>query len=407
MASSLLGIPLISDLNLKNKNVFIRVDFNVPVVDGEITDDSRIAGAVETINYAVSQGAKVVLGSHFGRPKGKHDAKYSLELVAKRLQQLTELEVLLVEEPQSEASVELLKTLRPNQIILLENLRFDPSETSNGKELVEAIFKYTDIYVNDAFGASHRAHASIVGMPKVAKQKAIGFLMKKEIEILESILKNPKKPYWAVLGGAKVSDKIGIIENLIDHVDGFVIGGAMAYTFLAAEHRPVGNSLVEKTQVTFARKLIERLKGRNKKLALPIDHVVAPNINAEEKDVKIVKDIEAGLIGFDIGPQTVKHFAESLADAKTIFWNGPMGVFEKPLFSKGTFALAHEIAELDAISIVGGGDSASAARASGESAGFTHISTGGGASLEFLQGLPLPGLLALQGKWKDHMRKSK
>ena len=398
------GVPFIEDIPLAGKTVFIRVDFNVPIVNGEITDDSRIRGAIPTIRYAVEQGAKVVLGSHLGRPKTKADwSNFSLEPVADRLQELTELEVLLVEEPTSEAPIALAKALKKNQIILLENLRYEPSETKNGEELVKAITKYADVYINDAFGASHRAHASIVALPLAIPTHGIGFLMKKEVEMLEQVIKAPQKPYWAILGGSKVSDKIQIIENLVNHVDGFIIGGAMAYTFLAAQGYGVGSSLVEKEHITFAKRFMERLKTRDKKFLLPVDHVVATSLTPIKEQVKTVDQIEPGFMGLDIGPKSIQSFQEAIKTAKTIFWNGPMGVFESELFNKGTFAVAKAVAQADAVSIVGGGDSASAARLSGFSEEFTHISTGGGASLEFLQGLPLPGLLVLKGQYRAHI----
>ncbi|MEZ4871527.1 MAG: phosphoglycerate kinase [Bdellovibrionales bacterium] len=406
MATELRDIPFIEDLSLKGKQVFIRVDFNVPIVDGEITDDSRIRAALQTIRYCMDQGAKVVLGSHFGRPKTEEDRKkLSLEPVANRLQQLLDCEVILIEDPLSDAPQALLKTLRPNQILLLENLRFFAGETKNEKGLVDAVSKYADVYINDAFGASHRAHSSIVGLPAVIKSKAMGFLIKKEIENLNLILKGAESPYIAILGGAKVSDKITIIKDLMNKVDGFIIGGAMAYTFIKAKGLNVGNSLVEKDQLQFARKLIGGMDARNKQLLLPVDHIVAPRFDATEGEVKITKDqsIEDGYMGLDIGPKTRSLYAEAIGKAKTVFWNGPMGVFENPLFNKGTFAVAEAIAHSNATSIVGGGDSASAARQSGFADDFTHISTGGGASLEYLQGIAMPGLLALQDKFREHM----
>tara|TARA_B100000749_G_scaffold280896_1_gene280640 strand:- start:7446 stop:8672 length:1227 start_codon:yes stop_codon:yes gene_type:complete len=408
VAVKLSDIPFVESLALKGKNVFIRVDFNVPIVDGQITDDSRIQGALETIRYVRDQGAKVILGSHFGRPKTEEDRKkLSLEPVAQRLQELLDCEVVLVEEPLSEAPKALLKTLREHQVLMLENLRFFAGETKNEKGLVEAISAYTDVYINDAFGASHRAHSSIVGLPATVSQKAMGFLMKKELEALNGILSGAESPYVAVLGGAKVSDKITIIKDLMNKVDGFIIGGAMAYTFLKAQGNNVGTSLVEKEQIQFAKKMIEGMEAREKKLLLPVDHVVAPRFDAVADEVKTTDSVVVpeGFMGLDIGPQTIKTYAEYLGQAKTIFWNGPMGVFENELFNKGTFAVAEAIAKSEAVSIVGGGDSASAARESGFSKDFTHISTGGGASLEYLQGVPMPGLLALQGKFKDHIVK--
>lgn len=402
------GIKVIEEFDLKDKRVFIRVDFNVPTEDGpggaqKITDDTRIRAAIPTIRYALDNGAKVVLASHFGRPEGGPDdhegrKKYSMEPIGHRLGELLEADVLLVDDPMSDAPKGLLPTMRPNQVILLENLRFDKGETKNAREFALKMASYTDIYINDAFGASHRAHASIQGIPDVVTQKGIGFLIKKEIEMLDVLLYKPATPYHAILGGAKVSDKIPVIENMIDKVDVFFVGGAMAYTFLAAQGFAVGKSRVEKDKVSFAREMIGRIEARGKKIFLPVDHVIANDfLTPSEIHTTPDMNIPEGYLALDIGPKTRELYRKELQRAKTVFWNGPMGVFEKPEFSKGTFAVAETLANLQgAMTIVGGGDSAAAAEAAGQAQKMTHISTGGGASLEYLQGDKLPGLEVLR-----------
>ncbi|XGC81690.1 phosphoglycerate kinase [Bdellovibrio bacteriovorus] len=399
MATGLKGIKTVRDFELDGKVVFLRLDLNVPMEDGKITDENRITASLLTIKHCMEKGAKLVLASHLGRPKSKDDKEYSLEPVAKRLQEHLGAEVILVEDPDSDAPKHLLQSLKKNQLILLENVRYEEGETKDSIEFAQKIANYTDIYINDAFGASHRAHATIHALPSVMKDKGIGFLIEKEINMLDSLLQNPKRPYLAVMGGAKVSDKIAVIERLMDVVDGFIIGGAMAYTFLKAMGHPVGKSLVENDKVKYAKEMIERIEARNKTILLPVDHVATKGIT-DTANARTTKDvvISEDELGVDIGPQTLRSYTAALMEAGTIFWNGPMGIFENPAFSKGTFGVAKAIAESNATKIVGGGDSAAAAEASGFADKMTHISTGGGASLEYLQGDKLPGLEILRSK---------
>ncbi|KYG62647.1 phosphoglycerate kinase [Bdellovibrio bacteriovorus] len=399
MANGLKGIKTVRDFELEGKVVFLRLDLNVPMENGKITDENRITASLPTIQYCMEKGAKLVMASHLGRPKTKDDKEFSLEPVAKRLQELLSAEVILVEDPDSDAPKHLLQSLKKNQLILLENVRFEEGETKDSVEFAQKIANYSDIYINDAFGASHRAHATIHALPSVMKDKGIGFLIEKEITMLDSLLQNPKRPYLALMGGSKVSDKIAVIERLMDVVDGFIIGGAMAYTFLKAQGISVGKSLVENDKLKYAKEMIERIEARNKTILLPVDHVTTKSFGdtasaRTTKDVVIADDE----LAVDIGPKTIQNYSTALREAGTIFWNGPMGVFETPAFAKGTFGVAQAIAESNAIKIVGGGDSAAAAEASGFADKMTHISTGGGASLEYLQGDKLPGLEILRAK---------
>ncbi len=398
-ATSLRGIHSIEDFDLDDQRVFLRCDFNVPISNGVIQDDYRIRAALPTIQYALEKGAKVVLASHWGRPtKALEDRpQFSLEPVARHLNLLLDKEILLLEDPRGEAAKPVLAGLKSSQIVLLENLRFETGEEANDRELAAAWLEFTDIYINEAFGASHRAHASVVALPGLVEKKGIGFLMKKEIEMLETIRSHPAHPFTLVLGGAKVSDKIELIDMLIDKVDVILIGGAMAYTFLKATGHSVGASRVEGDKVKFASELMERMRSRGKKLLVPQDHVVVKDLrDVSSTRVEVGASIMEGWMGVDIGPQTRQLFAEALAESKTVFWNGPMGIFETPEFSSGSFAVAHAMVESSATTVVGGGDSAACALASGVVDRFSHVSTGGGASLEFLQGQRLVGLEALR-----------
>ncbi len=399
MVNGLKGIKSVRDFNLEGRTVFLRLDLNVPMDGTKITDENRLVASLPTIRYCMEKGAKLVLASHLGRPKSADDKKYSLEPVAQRLQEHLNAEVILIEDPDSDAPKHLLQSLKKNQLILLENVRFEPGETEDSIEFAQRLASYTDVYINDAFGASHRAHATIHALPSVMQEKGIGFLIEKEIQMLDSLLENPKRPYLAVMGGSKVSDKIAVIERLIDVVDGFVIGGAMAYTFLKALDIPVGKSLVENDKLKYAKEMMDRIEARNKTLLLPVDHIATKGItDTSHAHATSGTSIQEDELGVDIGPKTLTQYTVALKEAGTIFWNGPMGVFETEAFSKGTFGVAKAIAESSATKIVGGGDSAAAAEMSGYASQMTHISTGGGASLEYLQGDKLPGLEVLRSK---------
>jgi phosphoglycerate kinase len=401
MANGLKGIKTIRDFDLTEKKLFLRLDLNVPLADGKITDETRIQASLPTIKYAMEKGAKIVMASHLGRPKAAGDKSCSLEPVAKRLSELLNAEVFLIEEPDSDATKTLLSNLRKNQLILLENVRFNAGETKDAPEFAAGLASLVDIYINDAFGASHRAHATIHALPQQMKDKGIGFLIEKEIKFLDQLLENPTHPYLAVLGGSKVSDKIAVIEKLIDIVDGFIIGGAMAYTFLKAQNISVGKSLVETDKLNYAREMLGRIEARNKSLLLPVDHILAFSIKDKEGKISDSVGIPEDMLGVDIGPKTIKLFSAAIKNAATVFWNGPMGIFETPAFSKGTFSMAESIANSNAIKIIGGGDSAAAAEQSGFAPKMTHISTGGGASLEYLQGDKLPGLEVLRARIRN------
>ena len=392
-------IRTVDQIELHGKRVFIRVDFNVPLDEkSKITDDTRIILSLPTIRFVMEAGGKAILASHLGRPKGKRDSKFSLSPVAERLSQLLGKKVALATDCVGEEVQKQIEGMKAGEVLLLENLRFHPEEEKNDEPFSKALASLCDIYVNDAFGAAHRAHASTEGMTRYVKVVAAGFLMKKEIASLDKALLNPQEPYVAILGGAKVSDKIGVIQNLLDRVTTLLIGGGMAYTFLKAEGFQVGKSLVEEDQIEFSRNLLKKAKGRVK-LLLPSDHVAAERMDVQAKR-QIVKNerIPPDWVCLDIGPETVKAFSEEIRSAKTIFWNGPMGVFEMEPFSVGTFAIAKAVAKSSAFSIVGGGDSVAAVNQAGVAEKISHISTGGGASLEFLEGKTLPGIEALRGE---------
>jgi phosphoglycerate kinase len=382
----------IGDLDLAGKRVFIRVDFNVPLAAGgqEITSDKRIRASLPTIRYALEKGAGVILASHLGRPKGKPNSEMSLKPVAVRLAELLGRPVEMAPDCVGPAVEGMLPAA--SEVLLLENLRFHAEEEKNDPEFSKQLARLCDVYVNDAFGSAHRAHASTVGMIAYVKQAAAGLLMNKEIEYLTKAVRNPARPCVAILGGAKVSDKIEVIQNLMKVVDTLMIGGAMAYTFLRARGESTGKSLVEEDKIGLARDLMAQAGS---KLMLPVDHVIAAELKAGV-ETKIVDRVPDGMMGLDIGPRTAEAYARTISGAKTVIWNGPMGVFEIPPFDTGTVALARAVAASGAISVVGGGDSEKAIKSAGVSDKISHISTGGGASLEFLAGIELPGVAALE-----------
>jgi len=392
-----MAIRRVDQIDLKGKRVFVRVDFNVPLGEkNEITDDTRITLSLPTLRFVIESGGKAILASHLGRPKGKRDPKYSLSPVAERLSQLLGQNVTLANDCIGGEVQKLIEKTGERDVLLLENLRFHPEEEKNDEAFSRALASLCEIYVNDAFGAAHRAHASTEGMTRYLKTVAAGFLMTEEIESLEKALVNPQKPYVAILGGAKISDKIGVIQNLLDKVTTLLIGGGMAYTFLKGIGVEVGKSLVEENQTGFSRDLLEKAKGKVKFL-LPSDHIAAERIDSKaEKKVAKNGEIPSGWVCLDIGPETVRAFSEEIKGAKTIVWNGPMGVFEMEPFSQGTFGIARAVANSSAFSIVGGGDSVAAVNKAGVADRISHISTGGGASLEFLEGKKLPGIEALR-----------
>ena len=391
----------LKDFDFKGKKVLVRCDFNVPMDENQrITDDIRIRSSVPTIEYLVENGAKVILMSHLGRPKGEANPKYSLLPVANRLSELLGKEVLFAKDDMvvSENVKEEINKLNDGDVALLENTRFRKEEEKNEENFAKELSSLGDIYVNDAFGTSHRAHASNVGVSSHLPS-AVGFLVEKEISIMGKALDDPVRPFVAILGGAKVSDKIGVIDNLIEKVNSILIGGGMAYTFLKAQGYEIGQSLLEEDKMDLALKLVEKAKDRNVKLLLPVDIVIAKEFkNDTEIDVVDIDSIPKDWMGLDIGPETLKLFTEEISKAKTVIWNGPSGVFEMENFSKGTYGIAKALVESDAITIVGGGDSAAAVEKAGYAERITHVSTGGGASLELLEGKTLPGIAAISNK---------
>ncbi|MBK5499508.1 phosphoglycerate kinase [Peribacillus sp. TH14] len=389
----------IRDIELKGKRVFCRVDFNVPMQDGKISDDTRIKAALPTISYLTEQGAKVILASHLGRPKGQVVEELRLAPVAERLSELSGKDVQKAEEAYGESVQSIIDNMGNGEILLLENVRFYPGEEKNDSELAKSFAALADVYVNDAFGAAHRAHASTEGiahhLPAVA-----GLLMEKELAVLGKALSNPERPFTAIIGGAKVKDKIGVIENLLENVDHLIIGGGLGYTFIKAQGHEIGNSLLEEDKIELAKSFIESAKEKGVQLHLPIDAVVAaefsPDAQAQNVDIDAIPNDKMAL---DIGPKTSELFADVIKGSKLVIWNGPMGVFEFDKFANGTRTVAEALAEAkDTYSIVGGGDSAAAAEKFGLAEKMSHISTGGGASLEFMEGKELPGVVALNDK---------
>lgn len=397
MASLLDRIATVDALDVASRRVLVRVDFNVPMSDeGAVTDDTRIREALPTIRHLVAAGARVILASHLGRPKKGRDPKFSLAAAGERLAELIGAEIVLTDDCIGDGARKVVHDLRDGRVALLENLRFHPEEEANDEGFARELARLCDIYVNDAFGAVHRAHASVEALPRLCPTKGAGFLLAKELKVLGALAAGPERPYLAVLGGAKVSDKIGVIEALFTKVDALLIGGAMANTFLAAQGRAMGRSLVEVDKLPLARDLLARASERRVSVLLPSDVVVAAHVGAPEGRVVAVDAVSPEDMALDIGPQSVATFRERLLRAKSVFWNGPMGLFEKEPFSHGSIGVAKAIAESASFSVVGGGDSVAAVQQAGLADRFTHVSTGGGASLELLEGRALPGVEALR-----------
>ncbi|MBN2753273.1 MAG: phosphoglycerate kinase [Candidatus Goldbacteria bacterium] len=404
-----LSLADLTETDLKGKRVFMRVDFNVPLdTDRNITSDNRIKAAIPSIKYIIEKGGKLILASHLGRPKGEKKPEFSLDVCAKKLSELIGKDVKFVNDCIGAQVKTAVDSMKDGDVTLLENLRFYKQEEKNDADFSKQLAENADIYVNDAFGTAHRAHASTEGMTKFVKKSAAGFLMEKELKFLGEMLENPKKPFIAILGGAKVSDKIMVIENLLNKVDGLIIGGGMAYTFLRAKGREIGDSLCEKDKVMTAKEIMKTALDKNVAIYLPIDHIVAKTPQSGEDFMTALKtaeykevlrdSIDDGWEGVDIGKNTIDKFRNIISKSKTIFWNGPMGVFEVEQFSKGTLEVGKALAESGAVTVVGGGDSASAIKKLKLSDKMTHVSTGGGASMEFVEGKELPGVAALTNK---------
>ncbi|MFH1263700.1 MAG: phosphoglycerate kinase [Pseudomonadota bacterium] len=388
----------VEEFPLEGKSVFLRVDLNVPLDGKEITDDTRIRAALPTLKYLLEKGAKVTMASHLGRPKGKPNEKYSLLPVAEKLAELLSRDVTLPDDCIGDGVRRILSQQKPEQVVLLENLRFHAEEEGNAPKFAKELRGSFDFYVTDAFGALHRAHASTEALPRLFApgERGIGFLVMKELRFLSPLLENPQRPFAVIMGGAKVSDKVKVVETLIRKVDRIFLGGAMVFTFLKAQGHKVGLSLVEEGMVDRAKKMLEDAKGRGVRVYLPKDFVLGVSVeNPGEPKTIDGLEIPDGFMGLDVGPQTVRLFADALKDTKTVFWNGPLGLFEKPPFDQGTLGIAKALATLNMIRVIGGGDSAAAVEAAGVADKMSHISTGGGASLEYLEGQPLPGLVAV------------
>lgn len=390
----------IQDISVKGKRCLVRVDFNVPQdSEGNVTDDTRIVGALPTIKYLVANGAKTILCSHLGRPKGQFNAKYTLAPVAAALEKLLGQKVIFVDDVVGEKVEKAVAELKEGEVMLLENTRFYKEEEADDKEFCKKLAKLADVFVNDAFGTAHRAHASTTGVAEFVKESVSGFLIKKELDVMGKALTNPDRPFVAVLGGAKVGDKIGVIRNLLEKADVVIVGGGMAYTFQKAKGYEVGTSLCEDGCIGLAKELMQQAKEKNVQLLLPVDNVVAAEFSNDAVRKVVDSDkIPADMMGMDIGPKTVELFCNAIKTAKTVVWNGPMGVFEMSNFANGTKQVAKAIAETDCVSIIGGGDSAAAIKQLGFADKVTHVSTGGGASLEFLEGKVLPGIDCLDDK---------
>lgn len=390
------------DLELSGKKVLMRVDFNVPFKNGVITDDNRIVEALKSINYIIEKGALLILSSHFGRPKDGPDPAYSLKPIAEHLAKLVSVPVHFSDEAIGEKAKAVIAAAKPGEIVVLENVRFYKGETKNDASISAQFAELADVFVNDAFGSSHRAHSSVAGVTDFISQSAAGFLLEKEIKYLEEAVNSPERPFVAVLGGAKVSDKIGVIENLIEKVDSIIIGGGMTYTFYKAKGLPIGKSLLEEDKIELAKDLMAKAEAKGVNLVLPVDSVVSMEFNNDAPFKTVAEDgIEDGYMALDIGPKSAELFSDIVRNAKTVLWNGPMGVFEMDNFAKGTFAVAQAMADATsdgAITIIGGGDSAAAIKKAGLSDKVTHVSTGGGASLEYLEGKVLPGIASLTDK---------
>ncbi len=398
------GIKSVEQLAVEGKRVFVRVDYNVPIKGGKIGDDARIRATLPTLKHLIERGARIVLGSHLGRPDGQVKPEFSLEPVAARLAELLSIEIALADEPVGDGARKVVSDLRDGQIAMLENLRFNPGEEANDEGFARQLASYCDVYVNDAFGTAHRAHASTAGMVKFVAEKGAGFVMAKEIDFLSRLLGDVDRPYVAVLGGAKVSDKIEVLDALLERVNGIIIGGAMANTFLEAQGKHVGKSKVEKDKLPVARNFLRKASEKKIAVHLPVDVLTGTGLDDTSPKVARVDGGASGASGIgenamalDIGPATVESYRKLLAEARTVFWNGPMGVFEKPQWANGTVAVARALADNKlALTVVGGGDSAAAIAQAGLADKVSHVSTGGGASLEFVQGLDLPGIAALR-----------
>ena len=397
----MLNKKTVDNIQVKGKRVLVRCDFNVPMKDGVITDENRIVAALPTIKKLIADGGRVILCSHLGKPKNGPDEKFSLAPVAKRLSELLGQEVVFANDDNvvGENAKAAVAAMKDGDVVLLQNTRFRKEETKNGEEFSKELASLCDIYVNDAFGAAHRAHCSTVGVTQFVDTAVVGYLMEKEINFLGNAVNNPVRPFVAILGGSKVSDKINVINNLLNKVDTLIIGGGMAYTFMKAQGYEIGKSLLEEDKIDYAKEMMAKAEEKGVKLLLPVDNMVSKEFNNDAPFRVCEGNLEPDEMALDIGPKTQKMYAEALADAKTVVWNGPMGVFEMPNFAKGTIAIAQALADLkDATTIIGGGDSAAAVNQLGFGDKMTHISTGGGASLEFLEGKDLPGVVAVNDK---------